>query len=104
MPEALALHGRLLSLHGGAAGLRDSGLLKSALARGQNLLAYAKTAGILKMAAAYTAGIVVTIPLSTATKELPLSLASSFLNSTATSSEQPRKMLLKLSCNSQRVF
>ena len=31
--EALALHGRLLALHGGATGLRDYALLESALAR-----------------------------------------------------------------------
>ena len=31
--DALALHDRLLARHGGAGGLRDEGLLKSALAR-----------------------------------------------------------------------
>jgi death-on-curing protein len=33
--DALALHDRLLALQGGATGLRDDGLLKSALARPQ---------------------------------------------------------------------
>jgi death-on-curing protein len=56
--DALALHGRLLALHGGAAGLRDDGLLKSALARAQQHFAYAESADIVDMAAAYTAGIV----------------------------------------------
>ena len=56
--DALALHGRLLALHGGAAGLRDDGLLKSALARPQQHFAYAESADIIDMAAAYTAGIV----------------------------------------------
>lgn len=36
---ALAIHERLLSLHGGASGGRDKELLKSALARPLNLLA-----------------------------------------------------------------
>ena len=56
--DALALHGRLLALHGGAAGLRDEGLLKSALARPQQHFAYAESTDIIDMAAAYTAGIV----------------------------------------------
>jgi death-on-curing protein len=56
--DALALHDRLLALHGGAAGLRDDGLLKSALARPQQHFAYAESADIIDMAAVYTAGIV----------------------------------------------
>jgi death on curing protein len=56
--DALALHDRLLALHGGASGLRDDGLLKSALARAQQIHAYAQSASPIDMAAAYTAGIV----------------------------------------------
>ena len=56
--DALALHDRLLALHGGAAGLRDDGLLKSALARPQQHFAYAEAPDIVDMAAAYTWGIV----------------------------------------------
>ena len=56
--DALILHNRLLALHGGAGGLRDDGLLKSALARPQQHFAYAESADIIAMAAAYTAGIV----------------------------------------------
>jgi len=56
--DALALHDRLLALHGGAAGLRDDGLLKSALARPQQHFAYAESADIVNLAAVYTAGIV----------------------------------------------
>jgi death-on-curing protein len=56
--DALALHDRLLALHGGAAGLRDDALLKSALARPQQHLAYAESPDIINMATAYTAGIV----------------------------------------------
>jgi prophage maintenance system killer protein len=41
--DALALHDRLLVLHGGAAGLRDGALLKSALARPRQGFAYAKS-------------------------------------------------------------
>ena len=56
--DALALHDRLLGLHGGAVGLRDDGLLKSALARPQQHFADAKSPDIVDMAAAYTWGIV----------------------------------------------
>ena len=56
--DALALHDRLLALHGGAAGVRDTALLQSALARPRQVAAYARTPGIIDMAAAYTAGIV----------------------------------------------
>lgn len=56
--DALTLHDRLLALHGGAAGLRDHGLLKSALARPRQHFAYAESSDIIDMATAYTAGIV----------------------------------------------
>jgi len=56
--DALMLHDRLLALHGGAVGLRDDTLLKSALARPRQLLAYAESVDIVDMATAYTAGIV----------------------------------------------
>ena len=56
--DVLALHDRLLALHGGAVGLRDDGLLKSALARPQQHFAYGESPDIVDMAAAYTWGIV----------------------------------------------
>ena len=56
--DVLALHDRLLALHGGATGLRDSGLLKSALARPHQHFAYAEATDIIDLSAIYTAGIV----------------------------------------------
>lgn len=56
--DVLAIHDRLLALHGGAAGLRDRGLLESALARPRQHHAYAGKPDIVEMAALYTAGIV----------------------------------------------
>ena len=56
--DALALHDRLLALDGGAAGVRNVGLLRSALARPQQLHAYGDAPGTMDMAAAYTVGIV----------------------------------------------
>ncbi len=40
----LAIHDRQLAEHGGAEGVRDAGLLESALARPQQMLAYAEPA------------------------------------------------------------
>lgn len=55
--DALALHDRLLALHGGAVGVRDDTLLKSALARPQQHYIYGES-DIVDMAAIYTVGIV----------------------------------------------
>ncbi|MGH8498547.1 MAG: hypothetical protein ACRERV_07055 [Methylococcales bacterium] len=46
--NVLTIHERLLALHGGAAGLRDSALLSSALARPRQHLAYADDVDILR--------------------------------------------------------
>jgi death on curing protein len=56
--DVLAIHDRLLALHGGAAGLRDQGLLESALARPRQHHAYASSPDIVEMAVLYTAGVV----------------------------------------------
>ena len=56
--EVLPLHDRLLALDGGASGVRDEGLLESALARPKQLFAYGENPTVLQMAAAYMAGIV----------------------------------------------
>ena len=52
-----AMHDEQLAEHGGAAGLRDGGLLESALARPQTLLAYGEPT-LFDLAAAYAFGIV----------------------------------------------
>lgn len=56
--EALAIHNKQLALHGGPQGIRDEGLLESALARPQNYAAYANQAPSLhRLATAYAFGI-----------------------------------------------
>lgn len=52
-----ALHSMLLAEHGGAPGLRDAGLLESALARPLQIFNYADC-DLPQLAAAYVAGIV----------------------------------------------
>ena len=56
--DILTLHDRLLAFHGGAAGLRDEGLLKSALARPRQTAAYDDGADLVDLATAYAAGII----------------------------------------------
>ena len=56
--DARALHDRLLALDGGLAGVRDEGLLNSALARPRQLHAYGDKPDAVDLATAYTAGIV----------------------------------------------
>ncbi len=56
--DALTLHDRLLALHGGAGGLRDEGLLRSALARPRQHFAYDAEPDVIALAAIHTAGIV----------------------------------------------
>ena len=52
-----ALHERQIAEHGGGSGLRDEGLLLSALARPENLYAYGENADITALAASYAFGI-----------------------------------------------
>ena len=56
--DVLAIHDRLLALYGGAPGLRDQGLLESALARPRQHHAYAGSPDVIEMASLYAAGIV----------------------------------------------
>ncbi|WP_439578333.1 type II toxin-antitoxin system death-on-curing family toxin [Elioraea sp.] len=53
----LAIHAEALADHGGAPGLRDEGILESALARPQNRLAYEGSTDLIALAAAYAFGI-----------------------------------------------
>ncbi|TDI91403.1 MAG: type II toxin-antitoxin system death-on-curing family toxin [Chloroflexi bacterium] len=55
--EVLAIHDCQLAEHGGAAGVRDTGLLESAIARPQQLYAHGDP-DIFDLAAACTVGIV----------------------------------------------
>ncbi len=57
LEAVLLLHEESIAEHGGLAGVRDLGLLESALARPQNLLAYEGVSDIARLAAAYAAGI-----------------------------------------------
>lgn len=74
----LAIHERLLADHGGATGIRDRGLLDSALARPLNLEAY-DAPDIFQAAAAYAHGIVRNHPFVDGNKRVGFMLAFVFL-------------------------
>jgi len=76
----LAVHLRQLAEHGGGEGLRDEGLLQSALARPQNLLAYgAPPPDFASLAAAYAYGIARNHPFVDGNKRTALIIARLFL-------------------------
>lgn len=52
-----AIHKRQLAEHGGSAGVRDPGLLASALARPKNTFAYEGDVSLARLAAEYAFGI-----------------------------------------------
>ena len=76
--ECLALHDMMLAGYGGAAGIRDEGLLKSALARPQQAFAYGNPS-MADLAAAYTAGVVRNHPFLDGNKRTGFMLGAGFL-------------------------
>jgi death-on-curing protein len=76
----IAIHHRQIAEHGGSEGLRDEGLLASALARPQNLLAYAQTQpDLAALAANYAYGIARDHPFVDGNKRTALIVARTFL-------------------------
>lgn len=76
----LAIHEAQLSEHGGAAGVRDEGLLASALARPRNLEAYGKDVDAAALAASYAFGIARNHPFFDGNKRTAFVVMELFLN------------------------
>ena len=74
----LLLHAESLAIHGGAGGVRDMGLLESALARPQNLHAYGE-GDTVALASAYAFGIVRNHPFIDGNKRIGFITAVLFL-------------------------
>ena len=74
----LLLHGESLVLHGGAPGMRDAGLLDSALARPENLAAYGQP-DVFDCAAAYAFGLAKNHPFINGNKRAAFLGAGMFL-------------------------
>ena len=73
-----SMHGLLLAEHGGTPGVRDEGLLDSALARPQQLLAYAEP-NLFELATAYASGIIRNHPFIDGNKRTGFMTAFVFL-------------------------
>lgn len=74
----IAIHDEQIAEHGGHLGIRDSGLLSSALARPQNMVAY-QTKSVFNLAAAYAAGIIFNHPFVDGNKRTGFLAACTFL-------------------------
>ena len=76
----LAMHEEALKLHGGPEGVRDMGLLESALARPKNLLAYSEhPTSLAKLAAAHAKGIVANHPFVDGNERTAFTVSVTFL-------------------------
>lgn len=76
--DCLAIHEIMLAQYGGLAGVRDEGLLESALSKPQNLFAYSSPT-LPEMAASYAAGIILNHPFLDGNKRTGFMLAATFL-------------------------
>jgi len=95
--DVLEIHAMQLELYGGGAGLRDRGLLESAVAQPQSSFAgeYAHD-GLFAMAAAYLFHIVSNHPFIDGNKRAGLLAALVFLDLNGISLEQPSDALYAL--------
>ncbi len=74
-----AVHGELIAEHGGLGGLRDGGLLESALARPRQVYHYG-TDDFFELAAAYTMGLARNHPFADGNKRIAFLAAYIFLS------------------------
>ena len=96
-PALLLLHAESLAEHGGSPGIRDEGLLDSALARPQNLVAYGQP-DVAALAASYGWGIARNHPFIDGNKRAALLSVGLFLHLndwrlTASQADTTRTML-----------
>jgi len=90
-----ALHAEQLRLHGGAAGIRDSGMLESALNRPQQKQQYGSP-DLAELAAAYLFGIAKNHPFVDGNKRTALAAADLFLHFNGFSLEADQDDLTQL--------
>jgi len=76
--DCLAIHEMMLAQHGGLAGVRDEGLLESALSRPRRLFA-CRSPHLAELAASYAAGIIRNHPFLDGNKRTGFMLAATFL-------------------------
>lgn len=81
VPEAAvrAMHSELIAAHGGRAGIRDDGLLTSALAVPRNKRVYGASSSVFELAAAYGLAIARNHPFVDGNKRVAFSVMYVFL-------------------------
>lgn len=105
VPEAAvrAMHAELVAEHGGRAGIRDEGLLSSALARPRNRRVYGASTTLFELAAGYGVGIIRNHPFIDGNKRLALMVMYVFLEingySLAASEVDAADIMLRLAAN-----
>jgi death-on-curing protein len=75
----LAIHDQQLAEHGGGTGVRDEGLLESALARPRDRFAYDESVDLTRLAAAYGFGVTRNHPFIDGNKRTAFVAAEVFL-------------------------
>jgi len=95
----MILHDRSIALHGGAPGLRDVGLLESALARPQNRFHYEGLGGLAELAATYACAISANHPFADGNKRASFLAAGLFLerNGLRLNADQAEAALITIS-------
>ena len=83
MADVVALHDDLLARYGGAAGLRDEGLLESAVARPQ-MTAHYEGSDLVRQAATLIAGVAYNHPFVDGNKRTALAAGYLFLRANGT--------------------
>jgi len=76
--DALAIHELMLSQYGGMVGIRDEGMLASALAKPQNRFSYEKPS-VAEMGASYAAGIILNHPFLDGNKRTGFMVGAAFI-------------------------
>ncbi|WP_260703266.1 type II toxin-antitoxin system death-on-curing family toxin [Edaphobacter flagellatus] len=77
--SVLGIHSEQLTEHGGSIGVRDEGLLESALCKSRNVFAYQPDCDLARLAASYAYGIARNHPFIDGNKRTALVVAETFL-------------------------
>ncbi len=85
----VSVHRMLIAEHGGSPGIRDKGLLESALARPRQIFSYGPQTTLFELAAAYGFGLAKNHPFVDGNKRAALAIAAIFLEINGFSFDAP---------------
>jgi len=105
LAAVLAIHEAQLTEHGGGTGIRDSGLLESALARPQQIFCYGDAPSLTELAAAYAFGVAKNHAFVDGNKRTAWVLCATFLelNGREVTAEQPDVVAVMLAVASSTI-